>query len=411
MHAKPFFKFLIIILFASVFTSCNLFNDDDEPQIKDEYLVSYELIKSYYPDLIESLFDQFADDFPEIAAVQDKIEHGVMIYEITYNTTFNGNPQRASGLVCVPLGEGPFPVMSYQNGTNTLYGNAPSVNPDRDLYVLLEFMASTGMVITIPDYLGFGESEGMFHPYLHEESTVNTVLDMLRAVEELTENYLEIAMSDELYITGYSQGGWATMQVQKAIEEQYADEFNLQASACAAGPYDLLMVNNYIMEQSNYPMPYYVGYLFNSYINLGLVDLQTGEIFQEPYASKIPDLFDGSKTGEQINDELTTTVADLFTTDYLNNYNTGEKYSSVTEALNENSIDAWNTKTPTRLIHGTDDEFVPIQVSSDMYQDFISKGVDEEQLTLIPLPGEDHISAIIPAGLIAVQWFLEMQQQ
>jgi hypothetical protein len=37
----------------------------------------------------------------------------------------------------------------------------------------------------MPDYLGFGSSDNMFHPYLHKESTVQTVLDMLRAVDEL----------------------------------------------------------------------------------------------------------------------------------------------------------------------------------------------------------------------------------
>ena len=402
-------------LFAAIialFASCDDLFDGDDPSPKDEYITKYELLRSYTPSQLDFVIDLVKEDYPEISEIEDKFEYGVMIYKIWYNTTFQEENIQASGLVCVPIGEGPFPVLSYQNGTNTLHAEAPSVNPDRDLYRMLEFVASTGFIISIPDYIGFGATDDKFHPYLHEESTVHTVLDMLRAVDEMITNYdLNTSVANELYITGYSQGGWATMQVQKAIEEQFSNEFNLQASACAAGPYNLNTVNDYIMSQTSYPMPYYVGYMYNSYLNLELIPLSADEIFQEPFASKITTLFDGNMTGEEINDELTTTVADLFTADYLASYRTAEKYSSVVSSLEANSVEAWNTSTPTLIIHGTADEFVPFRVSSNIYEDFLSKGVSQEQVRLLPLEGEGHISGIIPAGLASVQWFLDLKNQ
>ncbi len=338
------------------------------------------------------------------------MKHSVSVYTITYSTTFKGEPVTASGLVAIPTTNGiQFPVISFQNGTNTLHSMAPSVNPNDELYLMLEFVASTGFIISVPDYLGFGASEDMFHPYLDKESTVQTVVDMLRAVKELVNNYLYTDMSNDLYITGYSQGGWATMQLQKAIESQYSSEFNLKASACAAGPYDLNYINNYVLDQTTYPMPYFLGYVFNSYINLGYITNPASDLFNSPYDIRITSLYDGTHSGDEINAQLTTTVADLFTEDYRNNATTDARYASVISSMSDNSISAWNTTTPTLLLHGTADDFVPFQVSQNIYQDFLSKGVNPDKVTFIPLPDENHTSGVIPAEITAIKWFLDLK--
>jgi pimeloyl-ACP methyl ester carboxylesterase len=403
-------KTLLISLFVVIFSSChNIFDNDDEDST-NEYLINYNTEKSYLPILIEALFDRMVDQYPDMAAIRNRVEYGIQVYKITYYTTLQGESQVASGLVCVPMGEGPFPVMSYQNGTNTLHSNAPSENPNRDLYLMLESVASTGFVVAIPDYIGFGSSDNTFHPYLHKESTVQTVIDMLRAIDELTENELNVSINNDLYITGYSQGGWATMAVQKAIETEFSNEFNLKASACGSGPYDLSYINKYIRNQETYPMPYFTGYMFNSYQNLGVMTTPIDSVFKEPYAEKIPELYDGTMSGEEINDELTTVVADLFTENYILNYETDSTFTSLRETLVDNSIEAWVTSTPTRIYHGTADDFVPAQVSTSIYQDFLELGVSSNQVVMVPLPDLGHTEAIIPTGLASIQWFLELTE-
>jgi pimeloyl-ACP methyl ester carboxylesterase len=406
---KNYTRAILIILLIFSFSAChNLFNnDDDEPETR--YLVDYEMVRSYLPVMVETMFEQLVGQYPEMAAVQERVKHGIIVYKITYKTTFKGESQLASGLVSVPTGQGEFPVISYQNGTNTLHSNAPSVNPNYNFYVLLEAIASTGFVISIPDYLGFGSSDNMFHPYLHKESTVQTVLDMLRAVEELA-TIREISLNNELYITGYSQGGWATMQVQKAIEENFSSEFNLKASAPGAGPYDLNFIKEYILSQETYPMPYYFGYLYNSLINLDEEAVPPiGEIFSAPYDSLIPTLFDGTMSGEQINAELTTDMIELFTENFRLNYQTEPLFNSLTEILGDNSIEAWNTSTPTKIIHGKADTYVPAIISKNIYDDFVGQGAGS-RVELIEIPGTDHIGGIVPAGLISVGWFLELTE-
>ncbi len=403
-------KSLTVLVFISLLSSCDLLNKKDNPAPNDEYLVSYDKQKTYLSSLVKLGLEPMVNQYPELQPLIDQMKHSISVYTISYLTTFKGEYVTASGLVAVPTTSGiQFPVMSFQNGTNTLHSMAPSLNPDYELYLMLEFVASTGFIVSVPDYLGFGESADMFHPYLDKESTVQTVTDMLRAVKELVNNHLNTEMSDDLYITGYSQGGWATMQLQKAIETQYSTEFNLKASACGAGPYDLNFINNYVLEQTTYPMPYFLGYVFNSYINLGLITTPPADVFNAPYDTLITTLYDGTRSGEEINAELTTNVADLFTEDYRNNADTDEKFASIINSMSDNSISAWNAVTPMMILHGTADEFVPPQVSLNIYQDFLTKGVSPDKVIYVPPSGETHTSGIIPAELASIKWFLDLK--
>ncbi len=402
-------RILAIALILSLSSCHNLFNDDDEePQLN--YLVNYEIKRNYLPVMVETIFEHMVTAYPELAVIQEKIKYGLVIYEITYKTTFNGEPVIASGLVSAPMEEGPFPIISYQNGTNTLHNNAPSVNPDHNFYIMLEAVASTGFVIALPDYIGFGSTDDTFHPYLHQNSTVPVVLDMLRAVEELA-SLREFKLNNDLYLTGYSMGGWATMHVQKEIETNHSSEFNLKASAPSAGPYDLNFVNDYVLNLESYSNPYFMGFVFESYKNLNEINTPLDEIFNPPYDSLISVLYDGTLSGVEINNYLTTDISELFTENFLLNFDSDTTFSSVLEALEANSIDAWNVSTPTRLIHSTEDESVPFQVSQGIYQEFLEAGANSNTVQLIPLPEYNHNEGIIPAGLLSVQWFFELMEE
>ena len=403
-------NFLVAIFFISIFSACDLLNNDDDPDTTDQYLLSHEKINTYLPSLIESLLKPYETEYAGISSIISKIEHGVIVYKISYKTSFNGEEIIASGLVCVPISTDEFPVLSYQNGTNTLHRNAPTVHPGYELYLLLEFISSTGFIITIPDYLGFGASDHMFHPYLDKESTVQTIVDMQRAVKELVANHLDVKMNGDYYISGYSQGGWSTMQLQKAIEEKYSDEFNLRASACSAGPYDLNYINEYVLGLEDYPMPYFLGYIFNSYTNLD-ARIALDDILKSPFYTRVLTLYDGTKSGTEINNELDTKVSRLFTENFIQNSTTEPKYSSLIEMLTKNSIPAWKTKTPTKLYHGTKDTFVPPMGTNKIYQEFLNLGVGASNIEKVALQGESHSSGIIPAGIESIKWFLELRDE
>ena len=86
-----------------------------------------------------------------------------------------------------------------------------------------------------------------------------------------------------------------------------------------------------------------------------------------------------------------------------------EKTMKCFTVLEENSVTAWKTSTPTLLIHGTDDTFVPPMGTNQLFQGFLTKGVGVNKVIMLPLPGEDHQSGIIPSGLASIEWIFEIK--
>lgn len=406
---KKLFQFLFYFsLTALILVSCDEMDDVETPVTGYKYFVDAELKFSIPKTVIDFTIAAGSIEYPELSQISSLIGSGVKVYKITYKTTFNDEPITASGIVAIPDTEGSYPVLSYQNGTNTEHSKAPSVDSDNELFKILEMMSSTGFIISIPDYLGFGETDNMFHPYLHRESTVQTVTDMLEAVSEFINDEEGISLNNNLYLAGYSQGGWATMQVQQAIEAGVISTYNLQASACSAGPYNLATLNKYIVELEEYPQPYFLAYIFNSYLQLGL-STPINTVFQETYANKISTMFDGQTSGGTLNGELTTTIADLLTAEYLNGWDVEEVYAPVKLMLEDNSVPEFTPSVPTTLFYGTADTYVPPIVSEEKYDELIAAGASTNLVKKVPLEGLDHTGGILPAGLASILWFIEME--
>jgi pimeloyl-ACP methyl ester carboxylesterase len=308
-------------------------------------------------------------------------------------------------LVCVPSTPGDYPVLSFQNGTNTVNAYAPSESPLSYSYQLIETIASMGYVVVIADYPGFGESAQIPHPYLVVEPTVNSLVDMLFAVNELAEYELpDITLKNEYYLLGYSQGGWATLALHKSLELEYADDFNLKGSVCGAGPYDILLLFQDMVNLSSYPMPVYLGYVFSSYTSYNQLTNPVSEIFNDPYAIRINNLFNGVLTSEEINNQLTTVIGDLVTPDFLSGFASSQEYLSVRNAMIRNSISAWQTNKPLLLIHGEKDTHVSPLSTENMYSAMIEAGTSSVLCEKVIIPDVGHQDGVFPAMIKAIKY-------
>jgi hypothetical protein len=76
-------------------------------------------------------------------------------------------------------------------------------------------------------------------------------------------------------------------------------------------------------------MPYFVGYILNSYMNLEEMTTPLVKYSESALRFILPVLFDGTKSGEEINEELTTNVAELFTENYRQNFKTDTTFTSL----------------------------------------------------------------------------------
>lgn len=325
----------------------------------------------------------------------DEIKYDAEVYKVTYKTTFDNDEIIASGLVVLPKTNVEVGMVSFHHGTITLHDDAPSnlteTDPDALLYAAL---SSSGFITVIPDYLGFGSSTSILHPYYVEEYTASSVIDMLIAAKELSFEE-DISFNKKLFLAGYSEGGYVTMAAHKGIEEQDPEDFDLIASFPAAGAYDIAGMENYLLSLETYDDPSYIAYIIRAYqLTYDFPDVLT-DFFQQPYADRIPGLFDGSKGTSEINSQLTSTLADLLTEELYENLNSDPEYAYIKDAFIENSLTDWTPSAKMYMYHGESDVTVPYQNSVDTYDQLIANGASSSNLTFITLTG-DHGSAIQP---------------
>ena len=263
------------------------------------------------------------------------------------------------------------------------------------LYSFFANAASAGYIFVIPDYLGFGVSDNIVHPYYRSDITGQTVVDMIRATKELAaiEGY---NFNGDVFLSGYSEGGFATMSAHHNIENNNYSGLNLVASAPAAGGYDITGMLNYFLSKETYHVPYYIAYVAIGYKTSYDWNLPLSSIFNEPYASIIPEYFNGKYSGYEINSVLTDDISELLTDNFINNIYNDPDLKIIVDAFEENSLNQWVPKNKMIMYHGTDDITVPYQNSVDTYNDFISLGANKNNIDFIDLIGENHSSGSLP---------------
>ena len=321
------------------------------------------------------------------------LDYGISLYTISYNTTYKGKNIKASGLVAFPDTDKGMPILNFNHGTTSLHADAPT--EDLIQYSFFSNAASAGYIVVIPDYLGFGVSDDIVHPYYRSDITGQTVVDMIRAAKELAriEGY---NFNGDVFLSGYSEGGFATMSTHHNMEQNNYKGLNLIASAPASGGYDITGMLDYFLSKETYHVPYYIAYVAIGYKTSYDWDLPLSAMFNEPYSDLIPSYFNGKYSGYEINSVLTDDLSLLLTSNFRNNFYSDSDLKVIVDAFEENSLDNWIPKKKMLMYHGTADITVPYQNSVDTYNNFISLGADKSKIEFIQLQGENHSSGSIP---------------
>ena len=354
----------------------------------------------------KSLFSSLSIVYPQSQSIVGQCIYNVTVYKVTYATSFKNSSIIASGLICVPKTTGSYPMLSFQNGTNTKNTNAPSMDISNSSFALIEGIASAGYIILIPDYIGFGASSDILHPYHHRESNNSAITDLIRAAEEFLSSKPGGATGNgKLYLMGYSQGGWATLSALNYLEQNPIATEQVQAVSCGAGSYDLMAMTNYLLTIQTFPTPLYLPYFVESHIKNGFISLSLNSVFKEPYATRIPGLFNGMLNSDQIDAQLNDTIYEFLADSLLLDFGSSSTYAELRNELTVNSVPAWKTTNRIFFAAGTSDKDVPSFISQNTYNAFISLGLDTSQIKLSLYPDLDHSSALIPWGLETINWF------
>lgn len=399
---------IIVIVSLSLEQGCKKDSTNQEPDVKT--LVSYQKILIYPAATIKQQLGVLQGFYPEVAPIANNSTYGVDVYKITYNTLYKGETVLASGLVCLPQTQDSVPIISFQNGTNTLKSDCPTENPTSYYFTLMEYMAGNGYIITFPDYIGFGASAEYLHPYYERETTDMAVIDMIKACHELlAEKDIQARFNGDHYLMGYSQGGWATLSALNNIETNFKSTIPVKATSCGAGAYDMMAMSNYVLAQQVFPGPLYLPYFIYSQQVFGAHNDPLSKFFNEPYASRIPELFNGMYSNTQVDDQLNDTISVLLKSNMISGFSNGADFAQLRSLLVKNSVTAWVPASKINFYHGTADLNVPPEQSLLMYNSFVNLGVGQDKIQLISLPGTDHESSLLPWGLKTINWFNELK--
>ncbi|MGI4736356.1 MAG: alpha/beta hydrolase family protein [Janthinobacterium lividum] len=312
-------------------------------------------------------------------------QYPIRVYRLTYRThTPEGQETTASGAVLVPVATTALPVLSYQHGTltPTSESQAPSYYADgSDVWSVVSVLASTGYVVSAPDYLGYGASKVLLHPYEHAASLASTSADMLLAAREFCQQQ-GVSVNQKNFLLGYSEGGYATMALHKYLQEKYATTLPVTASAPGAGAYHKSAFARYVL-QSTQPLSFLSTYVWvlRTYDRIYALNRPFSFYYQEPYATQLQ--ADPFAT-------VPTQQSQLFTNGFrqavLNNTD-----AALTATLTDNDIYDWQPTAPLALFHGTADDYVPFFNSQDAYDAMQARGAT--QVELHPIQGGNHFSS------------------
>lgn len=341
-------------------------------------------------------------------------KYDVDMYKLRYKTNdITGALDTASGLLLVPVGATlVFPLHCSQHGTVGSREDVPSNLQGG--YQLALIVAANGFVTAAADFLGLGDARGL-HPYIHADTEASAAIDMLFATRELQEQ-LDFNLNDQLYLSGYSQGGHAAMAAHREIQQNYANDFTVTAASHMSGPYSVSQeMTNFTLSEQEYFFVAYIPHVANSmkmaYPEL-LADFELEDMFKAEYLVEINkffaeevDLFTLNQTlidmlvaneGASIpNRILKDGVADMILNDPSN---------PLSQALALNDVYDWAPDAPTRLLYCKGDD--QVTYTNSILAEEVMKENGAANLFAVNLgDNNDHGQCVNPAIGITLIFF------
>ena len=334
------------------------------------------------------------------------MKYSLDMQKVTYQSTgADGQLHTFTGLLILPKsssGAKPsVPILMYQHGTEPFRRYSPSQflshidrPADYPEVMVAAAIASTGYAVAMADYEGMGDNTGP-QPYVHGASLARQVVDMLRASRDKIGGTAGTSGSsctwnNQLFLMGYSEGGYVTMTTTRELQLNHADEFTVTASAPLSGPHDLSgTMRQMMLSDSTSKAPYFLPFLLTGYNYASGGNLfNPSSVLTSPYNATIAPLFDGNSPGDKISEAMGmgfSPVNLVVPKSVLTQIFIGElslDTSPVVAFLRENDSyrkpgqvnSVWVPAVPVRMYHHRSDELVPYANSQVAFDAFSTAG-------------------------------------
>lgn len=359
------------------------------------------------PTVLTTLTKAQLDASP-LVALSGSAKCDVKVISLNYVTPgVKGESSNASGVLLMPSGTGctgAAPLVAYAKGTDVQKPRTLANPADSETGLLAAMYAGQGYAVVATDYLGFAKSSHSYHPYLHADSQATSVIDSIRAARNAVSS-VGGSLNGKVMLTGYSQGGHASMATQRAVEKSLSNEINVVAGAHLAGPYNLS--GSMKLPDAIAGYQFFVPYLVNSWQKVyGNLYSSVSAAYKTPYSAWIEDLLPsptlnyttlvttGPAAGQfwlpgamgqspnQARDEL---FQSAFVADLASNPN-----NPVLAAAKRNDLLDWSPKAKVLLCGGAEDP----TVSPAVHQNVMKAAFDAKGLTnVVSVDVDPYINA------------------
>lgn len=341
------------------------------------------------------------------------------IYKVLYYTEHLGEVQdTASGLVCMPIALGrTFPIAVYMHGTVDSREAVPS---RLDGYEIGAILASEGYIGVMPDFIGLGDSKGL-HPYIHSDTESSSGADLILASYELA-NQIGVVPNEQIFVTGYSQGGHAGAALHRDIEAGRFSNLNtVTAASHMSGPYSVSKeMPEFTLGDENYFFGAYLAWVTLSmqatYPDL-LSDFTIADIFRDIYVNDI-ERFKNEEIGLiflnirlatllQANNGGTIQPKNMLQPEILDAI-LNDPSHPVSQALARNDLLDWVPQAPTRLMYCEGDDQVGYLNSILAEETMNANGAPD--LLAVNHGNLTHGGCVNPAVEATIEFFKQYQE-
>lgn len=308
-------------------------------------------------------------------------------WKVLYRSeAIDGTPIAVSGYVMAPRAdppEGGFPIISWAHGTTGL-GDlcAPSADPNLGEFLgLVAPFLGTQYVFAATDYEGLG-TPGV-HPYIVGESQGRGVVDIVRATLQIPATNA----GSRYAVWGHSQGGHAALWAGE-IAPTWAPELDLVGVAAGAPPSQFGELNQSLLDSE-----------FRGYLAMLI----------EAYSATYPEA-----TVESVLTQDAVLLLDVMETGCLSDIQAA--YEGIDPLLSVTGLDGlepWESlaeanepgqrliEAPVIILHGQDDEQIPVESSAVLLEEMCAAGSTVERRVY---PGQSHAGVVLAYAIDLVGW-------
>ena len=231
----------------------------------------------------------------------------ILMYDIKYETVGGADEATtASAALLVPTGlgancTGARPIVLYAHGTTTDRAFNMANMQNTETLFLAALFASKGYIVVAPNYAGYDTSTLSYHPYLIADQQSKDMIDALTAARTALPLASATLTKDngQLFITGYSQGGYVAMATHRAMQ---AAGMTVTAAAPMSGPYALAaFVDAVFYGEVNGDATVSSALLLTAYQkSYGNIYADPRDVFSDQYAGSIDSLLPSTTPRSQL---------------------------------------------------------------------------------------------------------------